>query len=164
MISNVHIVRNALICMSLWIALTVELTIFGAATFAQNYAPGFLPPPSAGSAGSVTVPSDSATPIPPNLPSEAADSTQMGTTAVPSDSSTTMQPRLPAKSRHRDPVEDQRDFVGGTRQWKGAAHSRLLCRIGKSPRLAGLSVELRRWRGIGDASQRIHAPRLPAAR
>jgi hypothetical protein len=71
MISNVHIVRKALICVSLWIALTVELTIFGAATFAQNYAPGLLPPPSAGSAGSATVLSDSATPIPPNLPSEA---------------------------------------------------------------------------------------------
>jgi PKD repeat protein len=97
MISNVHIVRKALIYMSLWIALTVELTIFGAATFAQNYAPGLLPPPSAGSAGSATVPSDSATPISPNLPSEATDSTQMGTTAVPNDSGT-MQPSLPAKA------------------------------------------------------------------
>jgi PKD repeat protein len=80
--------------MSLWIALTVELTIFGAATFAQNYAPGLLPPSSASSAGSAT---DSATPISPNLPSEATDSTQMGTTAVPNDSST-MQPSLPAKA------------------------------------------------------------------
>jgi PKD repeat protein len=96
MISNVHIVRKALIYMSLWIALTVELTIFGAATFAQNYAPGLLPPPSAGSAGNATVPSDSATPIPPSLPSEAADSTQMGTAAVPSDPGTTMQPSLPS--------------------------------------------------------------------
>ena len=98
MITNVHIVRKALICISLWIALTVELTIFGVATFAQNYAPGLLPPPSAGSAGSATVLSDSATPIPPNLPSEAADSTQMGTAAVLNDSSRTMQPSLPAKA------------------------------------------------------------------
>lgn len=98
MIPNVHIGRKARIGISLLIALTVELTIFNAATFAQNYAPGLLPPPSAGSAGSATVPSDSATLIPPNLPSEAADSTQMRNTAVPNDSSTTMQPSPPAKA------------------------------------------------------------------
>jgi len=98
MIANVHIVRKALICMSLWIALTVELAIFGAAAFAQNYGTALLPPPSAGSAEGATVSSDSATPIPPSLPSEAADSTQVETTAVPSDSSTTIQPNLPAKA------------------------------------------------------------------
>jgi PKD repeat protein len=96
MIANVHTGRKALICISLLIALTVELTISRAAAFAQNYGTGLLPPPSAGSAGNATVPSDSATPIPPSQPSEAADSTQMGTTAVPSDSSTTMQPSLPS--------------------------------------------------------------------
>lgn len=96
MIANVHIGRKALICISLLIALTVELTIFGAAAFAQNYGTGLLPPPSAGSAGNVTVPSDSATPTQPSQPSEASDVTQMGTTAVPSDPGTTMQPSLPS--------------------------------------------------------------------
>lgn len=98
MIANVHIVRKALICISVWIALTVKLAIFGAAAFAQNYGTALLPPLSAGSAGSATVPSDSATLTQPSLPSEASDATQMGTTAVPSDSSTTMQPSLPAKA------------------------------------------------------------------
>src|SRR5271156_3104736 len=96
MIANVYIGRKALICISLLIALTVELTIFGAAAFAQNYGTGLLPPPSAGSAGNATVPSDSATPTQPSQPSEASDATQMGTTAVPSDPSTTMQPSQPA--------------------------------------------------------------------
>ena len=96
MIANVQIGRKALICISLLIALTVELTIFGAATFAQNYATGLLPPPSAGTAGNATLPSDSATPTQPSQPSEASDATQMGTTAVPSDPGTTMQPSLPS--------------------------------------------------------------------
>jgi PKD repeat protein len=98
MIADVHIGRKALICISLLIALTVELTIFGAAASAQNYGIGLPPPPSAGSAGNATVPSDSATPTQPSQPSVAADATQMGTTAVPSDSSTTIEPSPPAKA------------------------------------------------------------------
>jgi len=82
MIANVHIGRKTLICISLLIALTVELTIFGAAAFAQNYGTGLLPPPSAGSAGNATVLSDSATPIPPSVPSTAGIATQLGITAT----------------------------------------------------------------------------------
>jgi hypothetical protein len=96
MIANVHIGRKALICISLLIALTVELTIFRAAASAQNYGTGLLPPPSAGSAGNATVPSDSATPTQPSQLSEASDATQMETTAVPGDPGTTIPPSLPS--------------------------------------------------------------------
>jgi PKD repeat protein len=82
MIANMHIGRKALIRISLLIPLTVELTIFGAAAFAQNYGTGLLPPPSAGSAGNATVPSDSATPTQPSLPSTAGIATQLGITAT----------------------------------------------------------------------------------
>src|ERR1700689_3039255 len=82
MIANVHIGRKTLIRISLLIALTVELTIFGAAAFAQNYGTGLLPPPSAGSAGTATVPSASAPPPQPSLPSTAGIATQLGITAT----------------------------------------------------------------------------------
>jgi hypothetical protein len=98
MIANVHLGRKGLICVSLLIALTAKLTIFGTAAFAQNYETGLLPPPSADSAGNASAPSDSATPTPPSPPSEASDPTQMGTTAAPNDPGTTMQPSLPSKS------------------------------------------------------------------
>jgi len=95
MIANAHIGRKTLICISLLIPLTVELTILGATAFGQNYGTGLPPPTSAGSAGNVTVPGDSATPT---QPSEASDANQMGTTAVPSDPGTTMQPSLPSEA------------------------------------------------------------------
>lgn len=82
MIANVQIVRKALIRISLLIALTVELTIFGAAAFAQNHGTGLLPPPSGGSAGNATVPSDSAAPPQPSLPSTAGIATRSGITAT----------------------------------------------------------------------------------
>jgi PKD repeat protein len=96
MMANVTTGRKALICISLLIALEVELTIFGAAAFAQDYGTGFPPPASAGSAGNATVPSDSAMPTQPSQPSEASDAAHMGTTAVPSDPGAMMQPSLPS--------------------------------------------------------------------
>src|ERR1700691_6343109 len=138
MIANVHIVRKALICMSLWIALTVELAIFGAAAFVTELWDG---PSSSticrfGGGRDCIQRLSHANSAEPAVRSSRFDpgGEHCGTQRLQYDD--TAEPA--SERRHRDPVGDHRDFAGGARQWKGAAHGRLLCRIGKSPRLAGL--------------------------
>jgi hypothetical protein len=85
MITNLHILRKALICISLVIMLTAELTLLGAAASAQDNQTGLQSAPAAGSAGNATVPTvpnDSAMAMQPSPPSEAGNAAQTGITAT----------------------------------------------------------------------------------
>jgi hypothetical protein len=137
MIANLRIVRKALICISLVIALTAELTLGWAAASSQDNGAGLQFAPAAGSAGNATVPNDSGTAIQLGRPSEAGNAAEMGVPAtllgVP---------------------------VNGTAPLTVGFYVGLT----NFPRFTGLSVELRRWRGILTVGRSFHAPRLPASR